>query len=79
MSEHDCQHEVELALMAQTIKNIDKNVEGLCKTIQGKEDKPGLKTKVALLAASVKRIYIIGTPIAVLLIGSSVKVVFFGG
>lgn len=56
MEEHKCLHEVDLALMARQQEENTKDTKQILKLLQGDNSK-GLVTKVALHAASIRRVW----------------------
>lgn len=57
MSKHDCQHEVDIALMSKGITELVTKTDEIHSTIIG-NGKAGLKTEVAVAKASIRRLWV---------------------
>lgn len=56
MTEHSCNHEVDLALLQQNTKEIQTDIKTILESITG-NGSPGLKTEVALVKQAINRLW----------------------
>ena len=74
MSDHKCLHEVDLALMAQAMKQNTQDTKEILTLLKGDNSK-GLVTKVALLGGSLKRAWWFLAGISMAIIGAAFFVI----
>ena len=76
MSDHDCLHEGDIAIMKSDVAHIKESTDKILEAING-NGKIGLKTQAELNKASLRRLWVMVSGMSLVIVAGAIKVVLF--